>query len=73
MYITARGTQTETIPYGQIPMEKRREILEYYVRHGRKPAQAKFNLSKQTIGHLIYHYKDLIEQIEDRNFAKAGL
>lgn len=73
MYTTQRGTAQETIPYGQLSKEKRREILEYYVQHGRPAAKEKFNLSKQTIGHLIYHHKDLIEQIEDQNFAQAGL
>ena len=73
MYVTQRGTETETIPYAQISLEKRREILEYYVAHGRPAAKKKYNLSNQTIGHLIYHHKELIEKIEDENFAKAGL
>jgi len=73
MYVTQRGTETETVPYAQLDQEKRVEILEYYVAHGRQPARRKYNLSNQTIGHLIYHHKDLIEQIEDRNFERAGL
>lgn len=73
MYVTQRGTETETVPYAQISQEQRREILEYYVAHGRQAARKKYNLSNQTIGHLIFHHKELIEQIEDDNFAKAGL
>lgn len=73
MYVTQRGQETETIPYRLLDQAKRREILEYYVSHGRKEAKQKYNLSNQTIGHLIFHHKDLIEQIEDANFQKAGL
>ena len=73
MYVTQRGTETETIPYAQLDQAKRREILEYYVAHGRQPARRKYNLSNQTIGHLIFHHKELIEQIEDENFRRAGL
>lgn len=73
MYTTQRGTETETIPFGQLTMDQRVEILQYYVAHGRRAAKQKYKLSNQTIGHLIYHYKDMIEEIEDDNFAKAGL
>lgn len=73
MYLTQRGTETETRPYGQISEDERLDILRYYVAHGRQPARRKYNLSNQTIGHLIYHHKDLIEKIEDQNFAEAGL
>lgn len=73
MYITQRGTETETRPYAQISLDERVEILTYYVANGRQAARRKYNLSNQTIGHLIFHYKYMIEEIEDENFAKAGL
>lgn len=73
MYTTQRGTESQTKPYGQISMDERVEILQYYVAHGRQEAKKHFNLSNQTIGHLIFHYKDMIEEIENENFAKAGL
>lgn len=57
----------------EIPKEKRREILAYYVQHGRKAMRAKYNMTNQAASHLIYHDKDIIESIEDENFAKAGL
>lgn len=73
MYLTQRGNETETRPYGQISPEERLEILRYYVAHGRPAAKREYNLSNQTIGHLIYHHKDLIEEIEEANFRRAGL
>lgn len=73
MYITQRGTTTETVPYGQLSPRKKVAIVRYYVAHGRRQTKAKYNLSNQTMGHLIYHHKDLIEQIEEENFRKAGL
>lgn len=73
MYVTQRGNQTETRPYKDISMDERVEILGYYVAHGRGPTKKKYNLSNQTMGHLIYHYKDMIEEIEEENFRKAGL
>lgn len=58
---------------GQIPKDKRPEILEYYVTHGRQAMIKKFNMSNLAAGHLLFHYKDMIEEIEDEHFAKAGL
>jgi hypothetical protein len=58
---------------GQIPKEKRPEILKYYVSHGRQAMIKKYDMSNLAAGHLLFHYKGMIEEIEDENFAKAGL
>lgn len=58
---------------GQIPPGKRREILEYYVTNGRKAMIKKFDMSSLAAGHLLYHYKAKIEEIEDEHFAEKGL
>jgi precorrin-2 methylase len=57
----------------QIPKEKRKEILAYYLKHGRKEMRKKFPMTNQAASHLIYHDREIIEQIEEENFAKAGL
>jgi hypothetical protein len=56
-----------------IPKEMRREILEYYLDHGRMAMKAHYDISEQAAGHLIFHDKRIIEQIEDERFEKAGL
>lgn len=57
----------------QIPKEQRRMILAYYLKYGRANMRKKYHMTNQAAGHLIYHDKALIEQIEEENFAKAGL
>jgi hypothetical protein len=73
---TARSTVYGGYTYrtmGQIPMDKRPDILEYYVTNGRQAMVKQFNMSNQAASHLLYYYKDMIEEIEDEHFKEAGL
>ena len=57
----------------QIPYELKLEILDYYLLNGRKAMRAKYNMTNQAAGHLIYHDKQIIEAIEDQHFERVGL
>ena len=72
-WINAYGNVVYEKPLAQYTKAEKMEMLRYYVKHGRRAMRKHFGLGNQNASHLIYHSKDLIEQIEDENFARHGL
>ena len=72
-YTNNRGNVVMTRPMGQLSMEEREQVLRDLVAVGSRLTREKWNLSNQTMSHLRYYYKDLLEKIEDEAFARHGL
>lgn len=72
-YTTQRGVVTDHRPYADLDPIEREEILEDYLQLGSAETMKKWNISRQTLGHLKYHYREALEEIEDRHFKEHGL
>jgi len=72
-YITLRGVKTDSVPYGQIPLSHRHQIIEQYLSMGSIFVRERWNISMRTLGHIIFHNKEYVRKIEDRNFRNAGI
>lgn len=72
-YITQRGKVTITRPYAQINAEERLDIIEDNLSHGSLYTMKKWNISMQTLGHIMYHQKKEVEMIEDKHMRENGL
>lgn len=73
IYTTERGVRTTFRPYKDLDPIEREEILEDYLKLGSKATQQKWNISRQTLSHLKFHYREALEEIEDRHFKEHGL
>lgn len=65
-YKTQRGVKTAQRPYADLDPEERELILEDYLSIGTGPTLEKWNISRQTLGHLKYHYKEALDEILER-------
>lgn len=73
VYTSLRGVETTTRPMGDLSEAEREQVLRDYMTLGSKPTCEKWNIATHTIHHLVWHYKDLVQRIEDEQFRKAGL
>lgn len=73
IYTTCRGRQTPFRPYGQINRAERKQIIRDWLSMGSRETLKKWNITHSTLGHIKWHNRDLIEQVEDENFERAGL
>ena len=72
-YISQRGVESENRPYADLDAEEREMILEDLLSMDTKELLKKWNISRQTLGHIKFHYKEALEEIEDRHFKEHGL
>jgi hypothetical protein len=72
-YVTQRGVVTTTRPYRDLDPIEREEILEDSLTIGGAETRRKWNISRQTLGHLKFHYREALEEIEEDHFRRAGL
>lgn len=73
IYVTQRGQKQTTRPYSDLDADERELILEDSLSMVSREVCKKWNISSQTLGHLRYHYKEALEEIEDRHFKEHGL
>lgn len=73
MFLTQRGKLTTTRTVKSLSSDERKRILEDLLIMGSKKTKEKWNISKQTLAHLKFFNKNLIEQIEDEHFKKFNL
>lgn len=66
MYTTQRGYST-TKPIKMFSICERKQILRDMLEIGNSATRSKWNISIRTLGHIKYHHKDLLEQVEDEN------
>lgn len=72
-YTTERGVVQTTRPYKDLDADEREDILRDSLQLDTKAVLQKWNISRQTLGHLRFHYKEALEEIEDEHFAEHGL
>lgn len=73
VYTSMRGVVQTTRPYRDLDADEREEILRDYLELGSKPTIKKWNITRQTLNHLKFHYKEALEEIEDEHFRAHGL
>ena len=72
-YKTQRGVVTEHRPYADLDADEREQILEDSLTMPTSELLKKWNISRQTLGHLRFHYKEALEEIEEQHFKERGL
>jgi hypothetical protein len=73
IYVTQRGQKQKERPYSDLDADEREQILKDSLTMESREVRKKWNISSQTLGHLRYHYKEALEEIEDRHFKEHGL
>lgn len=74
MYVSQRGVEQETRPYRDLDADEREQIVEDILAMGdSKAIMKKWNISRQTYGHIKFHYREAIEELEEQHFREAGL
>lgn len=72
-YTSERGVVTTTRPYRDLQADEREEILADSLKMPRDDLLKKWNITRQTLNHLKFHYKEALAEIEEENLKKAGL
>ena len=72
-YVSQRGRVTQQRPYRDLDALEREQILEDYLILGTQVTLERWKISRQTLGHLKYHYREALAEIEDQHFAEHGI
>ncbi len=72
-YTTLRGVVTTFIPYRELSIQNREDVIRDYLSIGSSKTKQKWNITTQTLGHVVFHNKKLLRRIEDENFRLKGL